>query len=196
MEGPAGSPALPSDFHRKDEAAGRGDTTMPANRTNLLQVQLTEAEKRHIKTLAVSQGLTLRQATLHAFQTWESQLRRPTPAANPPRDMRARSGWAAAGQPKRSARRAEPAPERGSGFLGFRRRSDPQPGRHVASLAPRSGTVGLVEMCGGTESTREKPVRFGWSAELTRRWLRSCRASPTATRFWKLPRSSRSLCNS
>ena len=45
------------------------------------------------------------------------------------------------------------------------------------------------------------PVRlpeatFGLSAELGCRWLRSCRALPTASRFWKLPRSSNSLCNS
>ncbi len=43
---------------------------------------------------------------------------------------------------------------------------------------------------------RGKPATFGWSAELARRWLRSCTASPTAIRFWKLPRSSRSRCNS
>jgi uncharacterized protein (DUF433 family) len=76
---------------------------MPADRTNLLQVQLTEAEKRHIKTLAVSQGLTLRQATLQAFQTWESQLRRPTPPPNPARGTRARADVPMAGQPKRGA---------------------------------------------------------------------------------------------
>jgi len=33
-------------------------------------LNLTEAEKRHIKTLAVSQGLTLRQAILQAFDAW------------------------------------------------------------------------------------------------------------------------------
>jgi len=65
---------------------------MRAQGTHLLQVQLTEAEKRHIKTLAVSQGLTLRQATLQAFQAWELQLQ-----------SRARS--AGAGQPKRNATR-------------------------------------------------------------------------------------------
>lgn len=80
---------------------------MPANRTNLLQVQLTEAEKRHIKTLAVSQGLTLRQATLEAFQTWESQLRRPTPAPNPARGTRTSADAQRPGQPKPSAIRRQ-----------------------------------------------------------------------------------------
>ncbi len=47
---------------------------MRASNTNLLQIQLTEAEKGHIKTLAASQGLTLRQATLQAFQAWELLL--------------------------------------------------------------------------------------------------------------------------
>jgi hypothetical protein len=75
---------------------------MAADRTNLLQVQLTAAEKRHIKTLAASQGLTLRQATLQAFQIWESQLRRPTPTPNPARGMRASADGPTRGQPKPS----------------------------------------------------------------------------------------------
>jgi len=68
--------------------------------TNLLQVQLTEAEKRHIKTLAVSQGLTLRQATLHAFQAWEFQLQ----SRARPADL---ARGAVAGEPKRNATRRQ-----------------------------------------------------------------------------------------
>jgi len=52
---------------------------MRAQNTHLLQVQLTEAEKRDIKTLAASQGLTLRQATLRAFEAWTLQLQSPAP---------------------------------------------------------------------------------------------------------------------
>jgi len=43
---------------------------------------------------------------------------------------------------------------------------------------------------------REKPATSGWIAEPTRRWLASSRALLPATRFWKLPRSSKSPCNS
>ncbi len=38
-------------------------------------VRLSEAERRRIRTLAVSQGLTMRQAILQAFEAWASQLR-------------------------------------------------------------------------------------------------------------------------
>ena len=58
---------------------------MPANQTNLLQVRLTEAEKRRIKALAASQGLTLRQATVQAFEAWAAQLPSRAPAPKPAR---------------------------------------------------------------------------------------------------------------
>src|SRR5271166_696774 len=73
---------------------------MRAQGTHLLQVQLTEAEKRHIKTLAVSQGLTLRKATLQAFQAWELLLQSRARPAAPARGTRA---GADSGQPKRTA---------------------------------------------------------------------------------------------
>jgi len=47
---------------------------MPAKDIKPLFVRLTEVEKRRIKTLAVSQGLTLRQAILQAFEAWAAQL--------------------------------------------------------------------------------------------------------------------------
>ena len=47
---------------------------MPAKDSKLFQVRLTEAEKRSIKAMAASQGLTLRQAILKAFAAWSSQL--------------------------------------------------------------------------------------------------------------------------
>src|SRR5271157_2080915 len=45
-------------------------------------------------------------------------------------------------------------------------------------------------------SVRLPEATLGLSAELARRWLRSWRALRTASRFWKLPRSSDSPCNS
>ena len=63
-----------------------------------------------------------------------------------------------------------------------------------AKLPPKQKKLGW-----GTRRRRRykgKLATFGLSAELAHRWLRSCRALPTASRFWKLPRSSNSLCNS
>jgi hypothetical protein len=42
---------------------------------NLLQVRLTENERRNIKMLAAGQGMTLREATLAAFTAWAEKLR-------------------------------------------------------------------------------------------------------------------------
>ncbi len=49
-------------------------TRTPANDLKLFAVRLSEAEKRRIKALAASRGLTLRQAILEAFEVWASQL--------------------------------------------------------------------------------------------------------------------------
>jgi len=57
----------------KDEA--------PKTVRNLLQVRLSENEKRNIKMMAVSQGLTLREATLAAFTAWAEKLRSQAAAA-------------------------------------------------------------------------------------------------------------------
>lgn len=41
----------------------------------LLQVRVTEAERRFIKTWAANQGMTLREAVLSAFAAWTDKLR-------------------------------------------------------------------------------------------------------------------------
>ena len=51
------------------------DGKMPKTEASLFQVRLSEAEKRQIKTMAASQGLTLRQAVLAAFTAWSEKLR-------------------------------------------------------------------------------------------------------------------------
>ncbi len=51
----------------KDEA--------PKTERNLLQVRLSDNEKRNIKMMAAGQGLTLREATLAAFTAWAEKLR-------------------------------------------------------------------------------------------------------------------------
>ena len=47
----------------------------PSTAANLLQVRLSENEKRNIKMMAAGQGLTLREATLAAFTAWAEKLR-------------------------------------------------------------------------------------------------------------------------
>jgi hypothetical protein len=53
----------------------------PKTETNLLQVRLTDNEKRNIKMMAVGQGMTLREATLAAFTAWAEKLRAQATAA-------------------------------------------------------------------------------------------------------------------
>ena len=43
---------------------------------------------------------------------------------------------------------------------------------------------------------RGNAAKSSWFGEAPRRWVMSCRVSPTATRCWKLLRSSNSACNS
>ncbi len=158
---------------------------MPANQTHLLQVRLTEAEKRRIKTLAASQGLTLRQATLQAFEAWASQLPSRAPAPNPARGTPAAADLQKPGQPKRAAtssggrrrgadHNASPVRSQdaqaqsshetrlGAGAESATMDSPPQdPVAHFARLAPRGGAVGLVEMSSGAERTGENRQRLG-----------------------------------
>ena len=47
---------------------------MPKHQIKSIFVRLSEAERRRIRTLAVSQGLTMREAILQAFEVWASQL--------------------------------------------------------------------------------------------------------------------------
>ena len=53
----------------------------PVTERNLLQVRLSQNEKRQIKTMAASQGLTLREAVQAAFTAWSQQLRAQSAAA-------------------------------------------------------------------------------------------------------------------
>ena len=53
----------------------------PTTERNLLQVRLSETEKRNIKMMAAGQGLTLREATLAAFTAWAEKLRAQAAAA-------------------------------------------------------------------------------------------------------------------
>src|SRR5271157_1324113 len=81
-----------------------------------LVMRLTEAEKRRIKTLAVSQGLTLGQAAVEAFEVWAAQLASRALPADPARGTPADAALEKPGRPDRAAtpkrdqRRAEGKP--------------------------------------------------------------------------------------
>ena len=57
---------------------------MPASETKLLSVRLPEAERRRIKIMAATEGVTIRQAIHEAFDAWASRLQSPAPAADAP----------------------------------------------------------------------------------------------------------------
>jgi hypothetical protein len=91
-------------------------------------VRLTEAERRRIKTLAVSQGLTMREAIIQAFEVWASQLQSGGLTARPRRrasagaqsNTRRQSGHASADQHSGSAagmRSSELGPSLGGGSV-------------------------------------------------------------------------------
>ena len=48
---------------------------MPNDRAHLFQVRISEEEKRRIKTLAASQGMTLQKALTEAFAAWAKELK-------------------------------------------------------------------------------------------------------------------------
>lgn len=169
---------------------------MRVSNTNLLQVQLTEAEKRHFKALAAGQGLTLRQATLQAFQAWELQLQSRACPAEPARGAKAGAGPPLPGQAKRAtaSSRAGASP---------RERLPRRPAAVRSPIRKHPGETGSAGRHGWTgqnvrrrSSYREKVAAIGWFAEPERRWLRSCKALPPAIRVRKLPRCSKSRCNS
>ncbi len=48
---------------------------MAEERSYLFQARISEEEKRRIKTLAASQGITLQKALTAAFSAWERELK-------------------------------------------------------------------------------------------------------------------------
>jgi hypothetical protein len=72
-------------------------------------VRLTEAERRRIKTLAASQGLTMREAIIQAFEVWASQIQsggltaRPKGRASAGTETAARASAGARSNPQRQS---------------------------------------------------------------------------------------------
>ena len=59
------------------------NTSMLAKKTKLLAVRLPEADKRRIKSLAASRGLSLQEAIRQAIELWVSQPQPEEPAFEP-----------------------------------------------------------------------------------------------------------------
>ncbi|MGO9516557.1 MAG: hypothetical protein ACLPND_05890 [Candidatus Korobacteraceae bacterium] len=72
---------------------------MPKHEIKPIFVRLTEAERRRIKTLAASQGLTMREAIVQAFEAWASQLQSGALLAGPKPTRRRQAERASAGPP-------------------------------------------------------------------------------------------------
>ncbi len=76
---------------------------MAAKDTKLLAVRLPEADRRRIKVLAASQGLTLREAIVQAFEAWASQLPSAAPALGAEWGAPTAADGKKPGRPKRAA---------------------------------------------------------------------------------------------
>jgi hypothetical protein len=69
---------------------------MPKNDTNLFQVRLSEEQRRFIKSLAASQGMTHQEAMLAAFTAWAEKLQAiGSPSGQPPAQANSLNGTAA-----------------------------------------------------------------------------------------------------
>ena len=106
---------------------------MPKPEIKPIFVRLTEAERRRIRTLAVSQGLTMREAIVQAFEAWASQLRSGGLTAGPKRSASsgAETSRASAGAQSKSRRQ----PEDASTSQQLRRPADTRPSEVGPSLA-------------------------------------------------------------
>ena len=77
---------------------------MPAKDIKLLYVRLPAAEKRHIKSLAAREGLTLRQTLQQAVAAWELQLQSRDRGADPGPGTFVAADLEKRGQPLRAAK--------------------------------------------------------------------------------------------
>jgi hypothetical protein len=103
---------------------------MPASETKLLSVRLPEAEKRRIKILAATEGLTIRQAIHEAFDAWVAYLQSRKRAAEAARGTSAAAG---SGKPSAPGRAATP-------------RRDQRPSGAKPSSTPGSGQIPNLEV--------------------------------------------------
>jgi len=112
---------------------------MPKREIKPIFVRLTEAERRSIRTLAVSQGLTMREAILQAFEAWASQLPSVAVPSGRSASFGAETSRASAGA--RSKKRRQP--ERASMGQQLLRPDDTRPSEVGPSLADVPGLKSL-----------------------------------------------------
>ena len=108
------------DNHDYHDNLDKQDNHMPKNEIKPIFVRLTAAERRRVRTLAVSQGLTMREAVVHAFEAWASQIQSRAKGSAAPRTAAAASPPSVGGRPKtqRPASTGQPVgPPAGGGSL-------------------------------------------------------------------------------
>src|SRR5271166_5553188 len=113
---------------------------MPKPEIRPIFVRLTEAERRRIRTLAVSQGLTMREAILQAFEAWASQLPSVAVPSGRSASFGAETSRASAGA--RSKRRRQP--EHASIGQQLLHPADTRPSEVGPTLADVPGLESLV----------------------------------------------------
>ena len=113
---------------------------MPKHEMKPIFVRLTEAERRRIRTLAVSQGLTMREAIVQAFEAWASQLPSVAVSSGRSASFGAETSRASAGA--RSKKRRQP--ERASMGQQLLRPADTRSSEVGPSLADAPGLEGLA----------------------------------------------------
>jgi len=113
---------------------------MPKGEIKPIFVRLTGAERRRIKTLAASQGLTMREAIVHAFEVWAAQLRSAAKGSSSPRaGSEASRRPSVGGRPKKHNQ-----PESALLSEQVRRLAEVRPSEEGPSLADVPGLQALV----------------------------------------------------
>ena len=115
---------------------------MPKPEIKPIFVRLTEAERRRIRALAVSRGLTMREAILQAFEAWASQLRARGVTAGSKRSTSLGAETSRASASARPQKRHQP--ERAPMGQQHLRPDDPRPSEMGPSLADVPGLESLV----------------------------------------------------
>jgi uncharacterized protein (DUF433 family) len=134
---------------------------MPASETKLLSVRLPEAERRRIKIMAATQGVTIRQAIHEAFDAWALQLQAhvPTPDAvrGTPADTDSDRPLTQVSVQKKDAN------------LG-QQPTTPKPDRHPAEAKPSSTS-------GGSQSPSAEVPSINWLLRADRLDWSKCEAA-------------------